>query len=90
MNYIDAAIGRFKIFWLPQTISVAENIYSRFMAGEDLTSLCYDYGVSMLDAETAIRFFVLKNKRSPKAKAIYDDWQERRFRPTREEIEKDL
>ena len=78
-THIKKSIEKFKERWLPQTIPVAEAIFSRFIAGESSEELQQDYGVSVFKVESAIRFFALKWSGNRHARELYDDWQRRRF-----------
>ncbi|MGI8556662.1 MAG: hypothetical protein ACR2LT_09950 [Pyrinomonadaceae bacterium] len=77
--HIKTTIEKFKERWLPQTIPVAEAIFSRFIAGESSEELQQDYGVPVFKVESAIRFFALKRSGNRHARELYDDWQRRRF-----------
>jgi len=78
-KHIKTIIEQFQEQWLPQTISSAENIFSRFIAGEKLFTLGRDYGISQSQVESAIRFFVLKSNGNNHVREIYDDYQKRRW-----------
>jgi len=78
-THIKTTIEKFKEGWLPQTIPVAEAIFSRFVAGESSEELQHDYGVSVFKVESAIRFFALKWSGNRYARELYDDWQQQRF-----------
>lgn len=78
-THIKTTIEKFKERWLPQLLPVAENIFSRFGAGESCAELRKDYEVSQAKVESAIRFFALKWKGNRHARELYDDWQRRRF-----------
>lgn len=67
MKNTEYIITEFKQFWSPQRASVAENIFSRFMAGENIGLLSDDYGVTKICVENAIRFQVLLLRRNKKA-----------------------
>ena len=68
-------IKQFQEQYAPQTLSVAEKIYARFMAGEKLFTLGRDYGISQSQVESAIRFFVLKSNNNIHVCKVYDDYQ---------------
>jgi hypothetical protein len=84
-NHIKTTIEKFQAGWLPQTIPVAETIFSRFVAGESQDELQQDYSVSQEKVESAIRFFALKWSGNGRARELYDDWQKRRFNDRRAE-----
>ncbi len=79
-NYIKNIINDFETWWLPQTLSVAENVFSCFIAGETLRAVQIDYDLSNSELESAIRFFALHWKRNKSAVELYDNWQEKRFK----------
>jgi hypothetical protein len=67
-------------FVLPQEISVAEAMTSRFVAGERPVDIAHDYKDHVLeDVHDAIRFFILYARGNRSVRAFYDENQAKRF-----------
>lgn len=78
-THIKVIIDSFQEWWKPQTISVAENVFTRFMAGETIDEVKADYDLNTMEIESALRFFALYWKRNRSAVELYENWQKRRF-----------
>ncbi len=78
--YITKIIKDFERRFSPQTLSSAENAFSRFVAGEKFLVVVRDFNWSIADMESVIRFFILYGKRNKSAVELYNNWQEKRFK----------
>lgn len=72
-------IDEFNESFYPQEIMVAEVAVSRFLGGDKAWFIAADYKKQTLDIHRAIRFFFLMAKGNKSIKAVYDDYQSRRF-----------
>ena len=73
-------IDDFNASFFPTEIMVAEVAVSRFLAGDTVGFLAEDYKKLESDIYAAIRFFFLMAKGNKSIKAVYDDYQERRWK----------
>lgn len=76
---IDTIINDFQKYWTPQTISSAENLFSRFMAGETYYILWDEYQIGTFVLDSAIRLFILYRGKNKRVIAVYQDMQNQRF-----------
>lgn len=77
---IDKIISDFQKSFVPPELPVAENMFSRFMAGETIYALTVDYPRKTgTDVSRALRFFILHTRRNKRAIELYNDWQKKRF-----------
>lgn len=75
----DKIIKEFKEAYTPQSIASAEALTGRWIAGDSIEDLGFDYGFSTAKVERALRFFLVVFKQNLEAKALYDEWQRARF-----------
>ena len=78
-THVTKIIENFSKHFCPQTLVVAENIFSRFLAGDSIPELQLDYCLSLRAVEAAVRFFALHRGGNARVRAVYYDWQTRRW-----------